>query len=120
MMNLNGALVPKKASFFFNAEGLNSFETPNIRVSNGDDIRSEALRVRTPRDNMRVNAGVDYAASLNQTLRFNYFRNIPPDDGWLAGFDLDAGGPHAPEQPRLVDDVARQSQASAAEFPESL
>jgi hypothetical protein len=33
MMNLNGTLVPQKASFIFNAEGLNSFETPNIRAS---------------------------------------------------------------------------------------
>ena len=74
-MNLNGSLVPQKASFNFQAEGLNSFETPNIRVSNGADLRSEALRLRTPRDNARVNANVDYAVTLNQTLRFGYFGN---------------------------------------------
>ena len=75
MMNLNGTLVPQKASFNFNAEGLNSFETPNIRAYNGTDLRSEAVRLRTPRDNVRVNANVDYAISLNQTLRFGYFGN---------------------------------------------
>jgi hypothetical protein len=75
MMNLNGTLVPQKASFNFNAEGLNSFETPNIRAFTGTDTRSEALRLRTPRDNMRVNANVDYAVTLNQTLRFGYFGN---------------------------------------------
>ena len=74
-MNLNGTLVPKKASFNFNAEGLNSFETPNIRAFTGTDTRSEALGLRTPRDNMRVNANVDYAVTLDQTLRFNYFGN---------------------------------------------
>ncbi|HEV8397289.1 MAG TPA: TonB-dependent receptor [Vicinamibacterales bacterium] len=74
-MSLNGTLVPKKASFFFNAEGLNSFETPNIRASTGTGTRSEALGLRTPRDNARVNAGADYAVTLNQTLRFNYFGN---------------------------------------------
>jgi hypothetical protein len=73
--NLNGTLVPRKASFFFNAEGLNSFETPNIRAFTGTDTRSEALRLRSPRDNVRANAGVDYAVSLNQTLRFIYFGN---------------------------------------------
>jgi hypothetical protein len=75
MMNLNGTLVPQKASFNFNAEGLNSFETPNIRAYNGEDVRSEAVRLRTPRDNVRVNANVDYAVTLNQTLRFGYFGN---------------------------------------------
>jgi hypothetical protein len=74
-MNLNGSLVPQKASFNFQAEGLNSFETPNIRAFTGTDTRSEALGLRTPRDNMRVNANVDYAVTLNQTLRFGYFGN---------------------------------------------
>jgi hypothetical protein len=74
-MNLNGTLVPKKASFNFNAEGLNSFETPNIRAFTGTGTRSEALGLRTPRDNTRVNANVDYAVTLDQTLRFNYFGN---------------------------------------------
>ena len=74
-MNLNGTLVPQKASFNFNVDGLNSFETPIIRASNGTDTRSETLRLRTPRDNMRVNANVDYALTLNQTLRFGYFGN---------------------------------------------
>ena len=75
MMNLNGTLVKQKASFNFNAEGLNSFETPNIRAYNGSELRSEAVRLRTPRDNVRVNANVDYAVTLNQTLRFGYFGN---------------------------------------------
>jgi hypothetical protein len=74
-MNLNGSLVPQKASFNFQAEGLNSFETPNIRAFTGTGTRSEALRLRTPRDNMRMNANVDYAVTLNQTLRFGYFGN---------------------------------------------
>jgi hypothetical protein len=74
-LNLNGTLVPQKASFNLNVDGLNSFETPNIRAFTGTDTRSEALRLRTPRDNMRVNANVDYAVTLNQTLRFGYFGN---------------------------------------------
>ena len=74
-MNLNGTLVPQKASFNFQAEGLNQFETPNIRAFTGTGTRSEALGLRTPRDNARVGANVDYAVTLNQTLRFSYFGN---------------------------------------------
>src|SRR6187397_822942 len=45
MMNLNGTLVPQKASFNFNADGLNSFETPNINAFTVGGIqRSEAVR----------------------------------------------------------------------------
>jgi hypothetical protein len=74
-INLNGTLVPQKASFNFNADGLNSYETPNINAFTGSGTRAEALRLRTPRDNMRVNANVDYAVTLDQTLRFGYFGN---------------------------------------------
>jgi hypothetical protein len=74
-INLNGTLVPQKASFNFNADGLNSYETPNINAFTGSGPRSEALRLRTPRDNVRVNANVDYAVTLDQTLRFGYFGN---------------------------------------------
>jgi hypothetical protein len=74
-INLNGTLVPQKASFNFNVDGLNSYETPNINAFTGSGTRSEALRLRTPRDNTRVNANVDYAVTLDQTLRFGYFGN---------------------------------------------
>jgi len=75
-LNLNGTLVPQKASFNFNVDGLDSYETPNINAFTVGGIqRSEAVRLRTPRDNTRVNANVDYAVTLNQTLRFGYFGN---------------------------------------------
>ncbi|HZI82002.1 MAG TPA: TonB-dependent receptor [Vicinamibacterales bacterium] len=75
-INLNGTLVPQKASFNFNVDGLDSYETPNINAFTVGGIqRSEAVRLRTPRDNTRVNANVDYAVTLNQTLRFGYFGN---------------------------------------------
>ena len=66
-----GTLVKNKASFnvFFN--GTDSYETPNINVVTGrGEHRSEAMRVRSPRDNYNVNANVDYAVTLDQTLRF--------------------------------------------------
>ena len=71
-----GTLVKNKASFnvFFN--GTDSYETPNINVITGlGEHRSEAMRVRSPRDNYNLNANVDYAATLDQTLRFGFGLN---------------------------------------------
>ncbi len=46
---------------------------PNINVITGlGEHRSEAMRVRSPRDNYNVNANVDYAVTLDQTLRFGF------------------------------------------------
>ena len=71
-----GTLVKNKASFnlFFN--GTDSYETPNINVITGlGEHRSEAMRVRSPRDNYNLNANVDYAATVDQTLRFGFGLN---------------------------------------------
>jgi Carboxypeptidase regulatory-like domain len=69
-----GTLIKNKSSFniFFN--GADSYETPNINVALADGrTRSEAMRLRSPRQNYNVNANVDYALTLNQTLRFGLF-----------------------------------------------
>jgi hypothetical protein len=72
-VGLNGTLIPQKSSFNLNVTGVNSYETPNINaVTANGGTRSEALRLRTPRDNVFVNANVDYALTLDQTLRFGY------------------------------------------------
>ncbi|HEX6215797.1 MAG TPA: carboxypeptidase-like regulatory domain-containing protein, partial [Vicinamibacterales bacterium] len=71
-----GTLVKNKASFnvFFN--GTDSYETPNINIITGPgEHRSEAMRVRSPRDNYNLNANVDYAVTLDQTLRFGFGLN---------------------------------------------
>jgi hypothetical protein len=71
-----GTLVKNKASFnvFFN--GTDSYETPNINVITGPgEHRSEAMRVRSPRDNYNLNANVDYAVTVDQTLRFGFGLN---------------------------------------------
>lgn len=74
-MNVGGTLVPQKSSFNFTVQGVNSFETPNINAALGNGTRSEALRLRAGRDNVSVNANVDYALTLDQTLRFGYNGN---------------------------------------------
>ena len=68
----NGTLVPNKASFNLFAFGVDSFSTPNINVALGGRTRSEALPIRAPRDNFTVNGQIDYALTLDQTLRIGF------------------------------------------------
>jgi hypothetical protein len=72
VMGLYGTLVKGKSSFNIFANGTSSYETPNINIALGDTTRSEALRLRQSRDNLNVNAQVDYALTLDQTLRFAF------------------------------------------------
>jgi hypothetical protein len=71
-MGLQGALIKDKSSFGLFMNGMNSFDTPLINAAFSNGTRSEVLRLRTPRDNVNINAQVDYALTLDQTLRFAY------------------------------------------------
>ena len=73
---LNGTLIPEKSSFSIFAFGATSYETPNINIVDGTGTRSEPLPLRTPRDNINVNAQLDYALTLDHTLRFGYSSNL--------------------------------------------
>jgi hypothetical protein len=73
---LNGTLIPEKSSFSIFAFGGTSYETPNINIVDGTGSRSEALTLRTPRDNVNINAQLDYALTLDHTLRFGYNSNL--------------------------------------------
>jgi hypothetical protein len=74
-MGLNGALIRDKSSFGLFMNGMSSFETPLINAAFSNGTRSEVLGLRTPRDNVNVFAQVDYALTLDQTLRFAYSLN---------------------------------------------
>lgn len=69
----SGTLIPNKSSFNLNINGTDSYDTPSINAAlAGGGSRSEIARLRTPRDNLFVNANVDYALTVDQTLRFGY------------------------------------------------
>ena len=70
-----GTLIPNKSSFNLFAIANDSFETPNINVALGGRTRSEPLSIRSPRDNFNVNGQVDYALTLDQTLRIGFNAN---------------------------------------------
>jgi hypothetical protein len=68
-----GGLIKDKSSFNLNAFAVDSYDTPNLNVALPDGAtRSEALPIRTPRNNLFVNGQLDYALTLDQTLRFAY------------------------------------------------
>ncbi len=67
-----GTLIRNKSSFGFFVNGTDSYDTPNINVALPSGTRSQALAIRSPRDNVNVFANVDYALTLDQTLRFGF------------------------------------------------
>lgn len=69
---MGGALIKDRSSFNLNVFGINSYETPNLNVARAGGTQSVALGIRSPRDNVFVNGQVDYALTLDQTLRFAY------------------------------------------------
>ena len=71
----NGTLIKDKSSFNVFVVASDAYETPNINVALGGRTRSEALAIKAPRDNITVNAQVDYALTLDQTLRFGLNTN---------------------------------------------
>lgn len=73
---INGTLVKNKVGFGVFVFGTDSYETPNINVALANGARrAEALRLRSPRDNYNINGNLDYAVTLDQTLRFGVFIN---------------------------------------------
>jgi hypothetical protein len=71
-LGIFGTLVKEKASFNLFINGMDSYDTPNINAAFVGGTRSEALRLRTPRDNLNIFSQADYALTLDQTLRFGY------------------------------------------------
>jgi len=69
---LNGTLVKDKSSFGLFVFGTTSYDTPNLNAVLPTGTRAESLQLKTPRDNLFVNGQMDYAITLDQTLRFAY------------------------------------------------
>jgi hypothetical protein len=86
---LGGALIKDKSSFNLNVFGVNSYETPNLNVALPNGTQSVALGLKAPRNNLYVNGQMDYALTLDQTLRFAYnLTRITNDNLGVGGYDL--------------------------------
>src|SRR5262245_5691092 len=83
-----GALLKNKESMFLNIFGIDSYDTPNLNVALAGGTRSEALRVRAPRDLLNVNAQMDYALTLDQLIRIGFNSNTVHNENLgIGGYD---------------------------------
>lgn len=70
---IGGGLIKNKSSFNLNVFGQDAYDTPNVNVAlPGGGIQSEALNLRKPSENVFVNGQMDYALTVDQTLRVGY------------------------------------------------
>jgi Carboxypeptidase regulatory-like domain len=70
-----GTLIKNKSSFNLFVNANSQYETPNLNVATNNGTVSRPLLVRSPRDNVAVFGQVDYALTLDQTLRFGFNSN---------------------------------------------
>jgi hypothetical protein len=85
---MGGTLVKEKSSFNLNVFGITAYDTPNLYTVTPSGTTSTALNLKAPRENLFVNSQVDYALTLDQTLRvgFNLGRNNLENLG-VGGYD---------------------------------
>src|SRR5206468_10812006 len=69
---LNGRLIKDKSSFGLFVFGINSYDTPNLNSVLPTGTHAESLKLINPREKLSVNGKMDYAVTLDQTLRFGY------------------------------------------------
>jgi hypothetical protein len=71
-VNVNGTLVKNKSSFGFFYNDNRRTQTPNINIATGTgQKRAEALATRQRTDGFNANLNIDYAITIDQTLRFS-------------------------------------------------
>jgi hypothetical protein len=75
-----GTLIKNKSSFNFFINDVHGSQTPNINIVTPDgEHRSEAMAIQTHNEGFNGNLNVDYALTIDQTLRFglgyNTFEN---------------------------------------------
>ena len=70
---VGGGLIKNKSSFNLNVFGTNAYDTPNLNAAlpNGT-VAAQPLNLHAQHDNLFVNGQMDYALTLDQTLRFGY------------------------------------------------
>ncbi len=71
-VNFGGSLIPQRAGFNLAMNGQRSFDTANLNVALPGATVSEALPIRSVRNNTFVNGMFDFAITRDQTLRIGY------------------------------------------------
>jgi hypothetical protein len=87
-LGLGGALIKDKSSFYVSIYGINAYDTPNLNVALPNGTQAVALGVKTPRDNLYINGQMDYALTLDQTVRFAYnLSRVTNSNLGIGGYD---------------------------------
>ncbi len=94
---LGGTIVKDKSSFFLNVFGIDAYDTPNVNAVMPAGTISRALNLQAPRNNLFVNSELDYAVTLDQTLRFGYNLTHVTND------NLGVGGYNGPDRAYSTD-----------------
>jgi hypothetical protein len=85
---IGGGLIKNKTSFNVNVFGSNAFDTPNLNIALPGGTVSEALTLRALHENVFVSGQMDYALTLDQTLRFGYnLSRFTNDNLGVGGYD---------------------------------
>ena len=85
---LGGTLIKEKSSFNINVYGISSYDTPNLNAALPNGTQAVALGLKTPRDNLYVNGQMDYALTLDQTLRVAYnLTRVTNNNLGVGGYD---------------------------------
>ena len=85
---LGGTLINEKSSFNLNVFGTSAYDTPNLNAALPTGTLSHALGLKTPRDNLFMNGQLDYALTLDQTLRVGYNQSrFSTDNLGIGGYD---------------------------------
>jgi hypothetical protein len=83
-----GTIVKDKSSFFVNVFGIDAYNTPNLNAVTPGGTISRALNLKAPQNNLFVNSVLDYAVTLDQTLRFGYnLTHIANDNLGVGGYN---------------------------------
>ena len=86
---VGGGLIKNKSSFNVNVFGSDSYETPNLNAALPGGTVAQTVPIRALHDNVFVNGQMDYALTLDQTLRFGYnLTRFSNDNLGVGGYDL--------------------------------
>jgi Carboxypeptidase regulatory-like domain len=85
---VGGGLIKNKSSFNVNVFGSDAYETPNLNAALPSGTIAQTLPLRVLRDQLFVNGQMDYALTLDQTLRFGYnLTRFTNDNLGVGGYD---------------------------------
>src|SRR5262249_39278677 len=87
-LGIGGGLIKNKSSVNVNGFGSDAYETPNINAALPSGTVARTVPIRALHDNLFVNGQMDYALTLDQTLRFGYnLTRFTNDNLGVGGYD---------------------------------